>query len=160
MPVSKAKKEVRVVEKGEPIIIPNAENLPPEEVKRLRHNEKIRRYNARKKGGEVLVPQTKQDIRKIDTKELIEMSKDTRNLAIQTLEKKLVQLYLDPEQLEKTSIVHLATVFGILFDKGQLMQGLSTENIAITARIDVNMNSDDALKELNKMREKYAESNG
>lgn len=151
---------VRVIEKGEPIVIPNEENLPPEEVKRLRHNEKMRRFNARKKGLDVVVPQTKQDIRKIDTSELVELSKDARNLAIQTLNKKLENLYLNPEELAKINIAQLATVFGILFDKGQLLNGLSTENISIKSKIDITMNSDSALQELNKMREKYAESNG
>ena len=75
------------------------------------------------------------------------------------LEKRLLQLDENPEQLEKVNLATLATTFGILFDKIQLMNGLATENISIHAKIDVNMSSDKALDELNKMREQYADSN-
>ncbi len=153
-----------VLEKGAPIIIPNAENLSEEELGRAKQKEKIRRMRARKKGevgegGEVLAPMTKQEIRKLDTEEMVEMAKGTRNMAVQLLEMKLQELYSDPAQREKLNLATLATVFGILFDKTQLMAGLSTENIAIQAKIDINMNSDTALQELDKMRAKYAEQN-
>lgn len=149
----------RVVEKGEPIIVPNAENLTEKEINQYKEKEKKRRLRAREKGGEVEVVKTKQELRKIDTEEMVAMAKDTRNMAVQLLEMKLQELYADPAQREKLNLATLATVFGILFDKTQLMAGLSTENIAIQAKIDINMNSDTALQELNKMREKYAESN-
>ena len=146
-----------VIPRGAPIIIPNAENLPPEEIKRLKHNEKIRRYEQRKKGKDVTVNVPKQTLRKMDTAEMIEMSKDTRNLAIQTLNKKLLELYDDEEQLNKVNLATLATVFGILFDKAQLAAGLSTQNIAISAKVDITMSADKAPEELNKMREKFNE---
>jgi hypothetical protein len=146
-----------VIEKGAPIVIPNAESLSKEEVARLKHNEKMRRYMARKRTGGALETKTNQEIRKINTKELIELTKDTRNLAVQTLNKKLVEMYHDEEAMNKINLATLATVFGILFDKSQLLNGLATENIAIKAKIDVNMTSDSALAELNKMRELYNE---
>ena len=148
-----------VIEKGAPIIIPNEEDLSPEEIKRLKHNEKMRRYKARKTKGLAVEKERKQEIRKINTEELIEMSKDTRNLALQTLSKALVNLHGDEEALKKANLATLATVYGILFDKSQLLNGLATENVAIHAKIDVNMSSDKALEELNRMREKYMEQN-
>lgn len=147
----------KVIPKGAPIIIPNEENLDPEDVVRLKHNEKIRRLKARTKDGEVLEVVPKQELRKIDTAEMVEMAKDTRNKAVQILDMKLTDLFNDPEQLQKTNLATLATVFGILFDKAQLAAGLATQNIAISAKIDVNMSSDKALDELNKMREKFNE---
>lgn len=156
--------EGKVLPKGAKIIIPNAENLTEEELKKAVHNEKIRRMRARKSGksgehGEILAPMSKQEIRKMDTEEMVEMAKGTRNMAVQLLEMKLQELYADPAQREKLNLATLATVFGILFDKTQLMNGLATENIAIQAKIDINMNSDTALQELDKMRAKYAEQN-
>ena len=143
-----------------PIVIPGAENMTKEELDRAKHNEKMRRYTARQRGTDPgAEKKTGQEIRIIDNKELIDMSKDTRNLAMMVLNKKLLDLYDDPEQLAKINIATLATAFGIMFDKHQLMHGLSTENVAIQHKIDINMTSDKALEELNKMREQYAEGN-
>lgn len=156
--IESIKKPVRkVVNKGDPIIIPNAENLEEGEVERLKFNERIRRSTARAKGQEVLEVLPKHELRKIDTAEMVELAKDTRNKAVQILDMKLTDLFNDPHQLQKTNLATLATVFGILFDKAQLAAGLSTQNIAISAKIDVNMSSDKALDELNKMREKFNE---
>ena len=149
--------KAKVLEKGAPIIIPNAENLSPEEIKKIKHREKMRRYMARKSGKEPVERETKQEIRKIDTTEMVELSKDTRNKAIQILDLKLSELAVDKDALAKVNLATLATVFGILFDKTQLMTGMATENIAIQANININMSADDALDELNKMREKYSE---
>lgn len=149
----------RVIQKGEKIVIPGAEFMTKEELAKAKDNESQRRLMARRRGKEPLAVTTKNELRKIDTEEMVELSKDTRNLAIQTLNKKLLEVYGDEAQLNKVNLATLATVFGILFDKSQLMNGLATENIAIQAKIDINMNSDTALVELNKMREKYAQQN-
>lgn len=161
--------------KPEPIVIEGAELMTPDELRKAKHAEKMRRYNARKRDEKAkkkaeagvkevykpkVIPLTKQEIRKIDNAALVELSTDTRNAMMQVLEAKVFQLYNDPEQLAKVNLATLATAFGILFDKTQLMNGLATENIAIQAKIDINMSSDKALEELNKMREQYAESNG
>ena len=149
----------KVIKKGEPIIVPNAENLTEEEIKKFRHKEKVRRYTARQSGKEVVEQVSNHELRKIETSEMIEIAKDTRNKAVQLLDKKLNMLNEDDEELKKVNMATLATVFGILFDKAQLAAGLATENIAIHAKIDVNMNADSALAELNKMREKFSEGN-
>lgn len=142
------------------IVIPGAEHMTPEELKRAKHNEKMRRYMMRSTGKEAtLTKQTNQSVRKMDTAEMVEMAKDTRNLAITVLNKKLLGLADDEEELKKVNMATLATVFGILFDKAQLAAGLATENIAIHAKIDVNMTSDKALQELNKMREQFTSDN-
>lgn len=153
-------KEGRVpVPKGSKVIIPGAEFMSKEELAKAKKNETQRRLMARRRGGEPTEVLTKAAARKIDTQQMVELSKDTRNLAVQILNDKLVQMQTDPEALAKTSIKDLATVFGILVDKAQLLNGLATSNVSIHAKIDVNMTSDKALEELNRMREKYAESN-
>lgn len=172
------------------IIIPGQENMTKEEITKYRHNEKMRRYNARKRKEkqeaearaaseklikevaegkyntkELYIPKTnvplsKQEMRLLDNKAMVELSANTRNNILQVLEMKVSQLYEDPDELKKVNLATLATAFGIMFDKNQLMHGLATENIAIQAKIDINMTSDMALAELNKMREEYAERNG
>jgi hypothetical protein len=153
------KRNARKVKKGEPIIIPGAENMTKEELAKAKKNESQRRLMARRRGGEPLEKHTSQEMRKMETQEMVALAFDTRNLAIQVLHQKIMDLFNDPEQLQKANITQLATTFGILFDKAQLAAGLSTENISIRAKIDVNMSSDEALNELNKLREKYSEGN-
>lgn len=148
----------RVVGKGDPIIVPNEENLTDKEVAQYKEKEKKRRLRARE-DGVALEPVTKQEIRKMTTEQMIEMAKDNRNTVAEVLRLKLEQVMTDPDQLAKTNLATLATTFGILVDKALLLDGLATEHIAIQAKIDINMNSDTALQELNKMREKYAEQN-
>ena len=149
----------KVIKKGEPIIVPNAENLTEEEIRRYKQKEKVRRLAARKAGKEVVEQVSNHELRKLETAEMVEIAKDTRNKAVQLLDKKLNMLNEDDEELKKINMATLATVFGILFDKAQLAAGLATENIAIHAKIDVSMNADSALNELNKMREKFSEGN-
>jgi len=153
------REKLNKVPKGAKIEIPGAEFMTPEELKKAKHNEKMRRYMARKRGNEPTENYSKQELRKIGTEQMIELATDTRNMAVQTLNNKLLSLQDNPDELGKTSLKELATVFGILFDKSQLMQGLSTENISIHAKVDVNMSSDKALEELGKMREKFTEQN-
>ncbi len=144
------------------IVIPGAEHMTPEELKKAKHAEKMRRYMAKKRGkerGEIVDPgaekKTGQEIRIMSNQELVDMSKDSRNLAMEVINMKLLDLKNDPEQLAKMNLATLATAFGILFDKSRLMEGLTTENIAIHQKVDINMTSDKALEELNKIRERY-----
>lgn len=165
--VTKTKRRVdsrgRKVKKGEAIVIPNAEAVADVygegEIKKLKQNEASRRLMQRNRGKEPTVELRGQEVRQIKADDMVDMAKQTRNLALGVLENALVNLMNDPEQLAKTNIATLATVFGIMYDKTQLMQGLSTQNIAINAKIDVNMDSDKAIEELNKMRSKFQEAN-
>ena len=149
----------RAVTKGEPIVILGAEFMSKEELAKAKKNESQRRLMARRRGKEPLEQKSKQELRKIDTAQMIELAVDTRNLAVQVLNSKLQMINLDPDALAKTSIKELATVFGILFDKSQLMNGLSTANINIHSKIDINMTSDKAVEELSKMVENYKQEN-
>lgn len=149
----------KLIKKGEPIIIPNAAELTPEELKKAKHAEKIRRYRERKVHGGALQKTTKSEVRAMSTSELVEMSKDVRNKAVKLLDKKLSMLDQDDDALMKMSMKDLATAFGILFDKAQLASGLSTENIAIHTKIDVNLSSEQALDELSKLRDAITQQN-
>lgn len=143
------------------VVIPGAEFMTKEELAKAKQNERQRKQMAKRRGKDpeeiTEFKQTNQELRSMDTKEMVEMAKETRNIAIQVLNKKLINLNSNEEELSKINMATLATVFGILFDKAQLAAGLSTENIAIHAKIDINMTSDVALAELNKMRESYSQ---
>lgn len=144
----------------EAIIIPGAENMTPEELRKAKHNEKVRRYKSRQRGVDPgTEKKTGQELRVIDSAELMAMTADTRNLMMMVMNRKLQEVYADPDQLAKLNITSLATAFGILVDKHNMMNGMATENIAIHHKIDINMTSTDALEELSKMRATYAESN-
>lgn len=146
-----------------PIVIPNAENMTPEELKKAKHAEKMRRYMNRKNAvargmGEIdpgSSKKTNQEIRLIDDKELLDLTRENRNSILQVMQKKLVLLNDDPEQLAKMNLATLATAFGIMVDKANLMAGMATQNIAIHSKVDINMTSDEAIKELAKMRERF-----
>lgn len=146
------------IPKGAPIIIPNAEELTPEELKRANKAERQRRYELRKNNNGVAVEKReKNELREMKHEELVELAKETRNTTLTALNLAIQGILSDPEKLAKTNIVQLATVFGIMTEKSQLLSGLATEHIAIHAKIDVNMTADSALAELNKMREKQTQ---
>ena len=148
-----------VVKKGEPIIIPGAEFMTKEELAKAKKNESQRRLMQRRRGTVPTKKLTKQEIRAMETEQMVDLAKGTRDLTLDILGQKLMMIMQDDEQMKKVNLATLATVFGIMYDKTQLMQGLSTQNIALNAKIDVNMKSDEAIEELNKMREKFQESN-
>ena len=47
----------------------------------------------------------------------------------------------------------LATTVGILFDKGQIIQGEATENVAVLAKIKSDMSPEEMMDAVLKMRE-------
>lgn len=154
-----AKIKGEVIKKGEPIVIPNADALEPEELERQKKNESQRRLMQRRRGEVPTKKLNKQEIRALETDVMVDLAKGTRDLTLDILGQKLQMIMADEEQMKKVNLATLATVFGIMYDKTQLMQGLSTQNIAVNAKIDVNMKSDEAIEELNKMRESFRESN-
>ena len=147
------------IEKGEPIVIPGAEFMTKEELAKAKKNESQRRLMQRRRGKVPTKKLTGQEIRALETEKMVELAKGTRDLTLDILGKKLMMIMSDEEQMQKVNLATLATVFGIMYDKTQLMQGLSTQNIAVNAKIDVNMKSDEAIEELNKMRESFREAN-
>ena len=76
-----------------------------------------------------------------------------RAKAFKLLHKKLDQVGRNKKSLEAVSLAQLTTTAAILFDKGQIISGQATENVAILAKIDSNMSPDDALAAVLGMRE-------
>lgn len=77
-----------------------------------------------------------------------------RNKAAMLLHKKMDYLSTNKKALNDTSISQLATVFGIFFDKSQVLQGQATENIAVMSKnISDDMTPEEMLEATLKMRE-------
>lgn len=76
-----------------------------------------------------------------------------RGSASAILQEKLDRIGSSKKRLDETNISALAQVFGIIFDKSQIIQGESTENVAILAKIDKDMDPDDALQMILRTRE-------
>lgn len=77
-----------------------------------------------------------------------------RNKAAMLLHKKFDMINSNKQMLKETSLSQLGTVFGILFDKSQILQGQATENISVLSRnIADDLTPEDSLNMILKMRE-------
>ena len=76
-----------------------------------------------------------------------------RNKAAMLLHKKMDRLAKNKNLLDQVSLTQLATTFGIMFDKAQILQGQATENIQVMAKISNDMTAEESLNALLKMRE-------
>lgn len=76
-----------------------------------------------------------------------------RKKAFQLLNMKMDRISESKKGLDDVNITALAQTFGILFDKSQIISGEATENIAVLAKVDGKMSSEDALAAILKMRE-------
>ncbi len=76
-----------------------------------------------------------------------------RKKAFHLLNMKMDRVSRSPKALDEVNITALAQTFGILFDKAQIISGEATENIAVLAKIDKDMTSEQALASILKMRE-------
>jgi hypothetical protein len=85
--------------------------------------------------------------------EISDVVLSARDKTFKLLHKKLDQVGKNKKSLEAVSFSQLTTAAAILFDKGQIIQGQATENVAIMAKIDSNMSPEDALSAVLRMRE-------
>lgn len=77
-----------------------------------------------------------------------------RNKAAKIIHTKLNRMEKSKKAIDDIGLGELAKVVGILFDKGQIIQGQSTENIAVMSKnIDANLSPEEALDNVLKMRE-------
>lgn len=72
------------------------------------------------------------------------------------LHRKLDQLGRNKKALAAESIMNIAKVAGITFDKGQIVTGEATEHVLMKAKIDGNISSEEALAQLARLRERTA----
>lgn len=76
-----------------------------------------------------------------------------RDAAGRLIARKLEHLESHPKALAQESLVNLGKIFGILFDKAQIIQGQATEHVAHMGKIDTNMTPEDALAAVLRGRE-------
>lgn len=85
-----------------------------------------------------------------DIKDLI---LDGRRQAFTLVLKKLDRIGRSNKNLDEANLASLTNAFAVIFDKAQIIQGEATENVAILAKIDTNMNPEEALAAVLRMRE-------
>lgn len=88
-----------------------------------------------------------------NNKDIKELVLSGRNKAFQLLNKKLDRIGKNNKSLDEVNLSTLATTVGILFDKGQIVQGEATENVAVLAKIKNDMTPEEAMASILKMRE-------
>jgi hypothetical protein len=89
----------------------------------------------------------------IEKQDIKELTLSGRKAAMQLLQAKMDRIAKSKKKLDETPITSLAQVFGILFDKSQIIQGQATENVAVLAKIDKNISPEQAIAAVLKMRE-------
>jgi len=102
--------------------------------------------------------------------ELMELAKDPGELSDKDLvigvkrkawvllDEKLNYLVKHRKAFRQESLMSLAKMAGIAFDKAQIMKGEATEHIAIKAKVDSDITSQEAITQLLKLREALAQA--
>lgn len=80
-----------------------------------------------------------------------------RDRSLKLINDKLLYLEEHPKALKNESLITLSKVYGTLFDKSQILSGEATEHIAHMAKIESNMDPDEAMNLILKMRESNME---
>lgn len=77
----------------------------------------------------------------------------SRDRAGRLIGAKLAYIEAHPKALQQESLVNLGKIFGILFDKAQIIQGQATEHVALMGKIDSEMTPDQAIQAVLRFRE-------
>ena len=115
-----------------------------EEVVQLVEDGMLARQTA--KPGALLI----QNHEKVDEKELVVGAKKK---AWFLLNKKLDHLISNRKAFKNETILNLAKIAGISFDKSQIVRGEATEHIAMQSKIDPNITAQAAIEQLMRLRE-------
>lgn len=116
------------------------------------------RSMTKKEGAPVTLREARELIKPDDIKGLV---LGGRNKAAKLLYEKLDRAEKSKKLLDGIKLGELATVMAILVDKGQIIQGQSTENIAILSKnVDSKLTADEALEMVLRTREVNQEEKG
>lgn len=94
--------------------------------------------------------ETQAALKETDIKSLTIMGRDK---AGKLINQKLAYIEAHPKALMNESLVTLGKIFGILFDKAQIIQGQATEHVAVMSKIDTNMTAEEAIQAVLRSRE-------
>lgn len=89
----------------------------------------------------------------IDSKDIKNTLSGVRDKAWMLIDRKLTRASKSNKRLDDISLQQLGTIAGIAFDKSQILSGQATENIAVMGKIEGNINPQDALDLVLRMRE-------
>lgn len=92
-------------------------------------------------------------------KDIKSMVIDARDMAWDLVGRKLQRISNNKKKLDAISFKELGWLAAVSFDKGQILKGEATENIAVLAKIDANITADDALSMVLEARDKNVETN-
>lgn len=95
-------------------------------------------------------PLAEKEIESADIKTLVT---GVRDKAWRLMDRKLSRASKSNKKLDSVGFRELATMAGIAFDKSQIILGQATENVALMGKIEGNINPQDALDLVLKMRE-------
>lgn len=90
-------------------------------------------------------------------KDITELVLTGRTKAMSLVHRKLDMIDKSTKELKSTSLQALTTAAAILFDKGQIVQGQATENIAVLSKVADDMTPDEALDMILKTRQRNVE---
>lgn len=121
-----------------------------EVLQKVQEAKEKRLKESQMKPAGVTLREKQEALENIDIKEL---TLSNRQKAGKLLSRKLDRIGSSAKRLDEVNISSLAQVFGIIFDKAQIISGEATENIAVMAKIDENLNPQQALDMVLKMRE-------
>lgn len=98
-------------------------------------------------------PKLAEKIEKINQDDIKGLTMGSRDVAGKLIKSKLEYLEKHPKALQAESLVNLGKIFGIMFDKSQIIQGQATEHVAVMGRIDSNLSPEEALAAVLRSRE-------
>lgn len=113
--------------------------------------EVVKSVEAALKGRRKNVP-IQVDVDSMDVSSLLQFNRD---LTGKLIRRKLQLLDQDPRALKDEKLKDLGWLYGVFFDKGQIMAGKATEHIALMSNIPDHMDPEEALKAIMKMREEF-----
>lgn len=91
--------------------------------------------------------------KKEDARGIKELVTSNRDIAANLINKKLTYISKSKKSLDNVSLSQLGTLFGILFDKGQIISGQATEHVAVMSKIESNLSPEELLEITLKQRE-------
>lgn len=100
-------------------------------------------------GNKTLIEQKEAD----DNRSFPELVLSGRVKAMKLLHAKLDRIARSKKAVDDVNLSTLATTAGILFDKGQIISGEATENVAVLAKIKSDMTPEEAIDAVLRMRE-------
>lgn len=100
-------------------------------------------------------PETVREEQEIAKMDIGSLMLSTRDVAAQLVRRKLDYLNKNPKALKEEKLKDLGWLLGVLFDKGQIIQGAATEHIAVMSNLSEHMDPDEALKAIMQMREEF-----